>query len=235
MTNEQMTDLINRHLGITDSYQAPDRLMQILYDRDDRETVFKNMLEAFRYDVTYDWFHLYFQDEHADRKKKKQDFTPKSVATLLSKLTEGEGDVLDVAAGTGGLLITKWDEDRVRAGFFAYSPANHFYQAEELSDRAIPFLLFNLAIRGMNATVAHVDSLSRKAKGVFFIQNDLNDAGAFSSINVFPYEEQVERTFNVKFVERAYPPLIESKNIPHHVEHHLSKPHSHEQTQLTLF
>ena len=81
------TNKINQLLGITDSYQAPDRLMKILLgDREEREDIFRKFLEVFDYDVNYDWFNEYFQDEHANRKKLKQDFTPTDVSNLITKL-----------------------------------------------------------------------------------------------------------------------------------------------------
>lgn len=44
MTNQVR---INELLGITDSYQAPGRLLEILYDRPQREQLFRKFLEAF--------------------------------------------------------------------------------------------------------------------------------------------------------------------------------------------
>ena len=58
---------------------------------------------------------------------------------------------------------------------FDYEPRDYYYTAEELSDRAIPFLLFNMLIRGMNGNVVQCDVLTREATGAFFIQNDAND------------------------------------------------------------
>src|SRR5699024_11963618 len=89
-----MTDVltkINNLLGIKESYKAPDRLMEILYmDKTERDKHFMDFLNAFDKDVTYDWFHDYFQDEHADRKNQKQDFTPQSVSSLLSQMVRSE-------------------------------------------------------------------------------------------------------------------------------------------------
>ena len=73
---------INEQFGITDSYQAPEALLKILYNKEVREQIFLNFLEEYEGNVSYDWFTLYFQEEHADRKNKKQDFTPNSVASL---------------------------------------------------------------------------------------------------------------------------------------------------------
>ncbi|EJC3118106.1 SAM-dependent DNA methyltransferase, partial [Enterococcus faecalis] len=71
------TEKINELLGVDDAYKAPEALMDILLNRDKREIVFNKFLEI-ENDLTFDWFHEYFQDEHADRKVKKQDFTPNS-------------------------------------------------------------------------------------------------------------------------------------------------------------
>ncbi len=93
---------------------------------------------------------------------------------------------------------------------FVYKPSMFFYTCEELSDRAVPFLLFNLLIRGMNAVVLHCDALTRDSYGAFFVQNDQDDHTQFSSLNVFPYTENTEKYLGIKFIEKRYVPLIES-------------------------
>ena len=101
---------INRMLGITDSYQAPEKIMNILTG-DEKECirVFKEFLNYFKCDISYDWFHEYFEDEHADRKNNKQDFTPKCLSTLVSKLLGSDtGVTYEPTAGTGGMLISKY-------------------------------------------------------------------------------------------------------------------------------
>lgn len=129
--------------------------MSLVLDDDKRDQLFKSFLEK-ETDLSYDWFHEYYQDEQSDRKNKKQDFTPNSVGKLLAKITKGNKSTLDIAAGTGGLTIQKWNEN----------PDNIFY-CEELSDRALPFLLFNLSIRNMTAFVFHGDSLTREYKKIY--------------------------------------------------------------------
>src|SRR5699024_3803658 len=106
-----VTEKINNLLNIKDSYQAPQRIMEILYsDKETRDKYFMDFLNAFDMDVTYDWFHEYFQDEHADRKQHKQDFTPNSISQLLSAIVgEGDGSYYEPAAGTGGILIQRWN------------------------------------------------------------------------------------------------------------------------------
>lgn len=210
---EANVDQINELLGITESYKAPDALMKILFNRENREELFRSMLELFHYEMDKDWFHVYFQDEHADRKQKKQDFTPTSISNLLANITGAPADGMyyEPCAGTGGLTIAAWHNHRIQHSPFEYKPSKYYYTVEELSERALPFLLFNLMIRGMNATVVQCDVLTREAKAAFFIQNDKDDHMLFSSLNVLPYSKEVEDYLAIKFTDEViYGPHIES-------------------------
>ena len=208
---------INKILGIRDSYKAPDRLMDILYgDIKERDKVFKQFLELYNYDVSWDWFHEYFQEEHAERKSRKQDFTPESIAKVLSGVADmpDNSTIYEPTAGTGGVLITNWNQTRMKSNPFTYRPSNYFHLVEELSDRTLPYLLFNLIIRGMNAVVIHGDTLTRESYGVFFIQNDGDDHMKYSSLNRMKYNEDTEKMFNVKFVEEKHKPILQSQSMP---------------------
>lgn len=225
---------INEQLGVNDSYQAPNAMWEILYNKEVREQVIRNFLKEYDGSVDYDWFLRYFQEEHADRKEKKQDFTPKSIAQLLSEITLGDSEevtslIMDAPAGTGSLLINRWSRERYKSSPFDYKPGWYLHVAEDLSDRAIPFLIFNLIARGMNAVVAHCDVLSRECFGVFFIQNDKDDHMMFSNLNLIPYPENTplsnEKPLNwfetesvtllpgleYKFTHQMYKSISESK------------------------
>jgi len=132
----------------------------------------------------------------------------------MNKLVNTKDDnYFEPAAGTGGIVIDYYYQMCTKQLPWDYKPSEHYHTLEELSDRAIPFLLFNMAIRGMNATVIQIDSLSREnCKGVFFIQNVKNDALAFSDINIMPYSDMVKKEFNIKsWSDERYPEHIESK------------------------
>ena len=196
---------INRILGISESYQAPGKIMEILYDRHRREKAFEYLKELHGWDLSYDWFHEYFQDEHADRAKKKQDFTPDSIGrTLAAIIQPGIGVYKEQACGTGGLVIKAWDESRKGKLPWEFNPSNYFYELEELSERTIPFLLINLMIRGVNASVLHCDTLTRRAYGAFYIQNYNNDALSYSDLNVLPYTAYTEQLLDITFTEQKY-------------------------------
>ena len=247
---------INEQLGVSDSYQAPGALLRILYDKEVREQIFLNFLQEYENDVSYDWFTLYFQEEHADRKNKKQDFTPNSVAKLLSELTDGNDCnnslIYDAPAGTGGLLINKWDNERMKSNPFDYKPGWYLHVAEDLSERAIPFLLFNIMVRGMNAVVSHCDVITREAFGTFFIQNDKDDHLSFSNINLIPYPDETPDKGETplswgeavdylvvgglwcRYTKRLYEPIVESAgpdgdSVPSYVVDALSKEGYHDE------
>ena len=216
------TEQINRALGIKESYQASDVLMKILFKKTEREELFKEILEL-DWHLDHDIFLVYFEEEHANKKKYAQDFTPDSIAQILSKIIEIEsngncGTIMDVASGTGSLIIRKWFDDRTKANPLNYKPSNYFYHCEELSDRALPFLLFNLMIRGMNATVVHGDALTRDAKQIYLIQNTNDDYQKYSDINVMPHTDSIMKEFDIrKWLEDPID-HIENRECPYYLK-----------------
>lgn len=164
------TDTINKILGITDSYQAPQAMLNKMLDDEQRIGIFDEFLEC-ETDLSYEWFHDYFENEHADRKIKKQDFTPHSVSNLLSILAGKNNSYFEAAAGTGGIMIQSW---------LLNQNVECWYQVEELSERSIPFLIFNMAIRGMKGIVLKGDSLT----GEFEVAYELIRNGKYSNVRL---------------------------------------------------
>lgn len=209
---------VNKILGIDESYKAPERMLNLILDDEKRPEIFKKFLDVST-DMSFDWFHEYYQDEQAERKSQKQDFTPDSIAQLLNDLVEKDrsaGEYFEPAAGTGGVLIKRWWNDRLKdpvhlahvkksvlnknegISIFTYDPRNYWYQVEEMSDRALPFLIFNMSIRGMNGAIVQCDSLSRKTKEVYFIRNNTSDFLAFSDVIKMPHTKEVEDFYHIK-------------------------------------
>lgn len=194
--------------GIDESYKAPGVIMDILFNEVERKRLFNELLVVMDYNVSFDWFYEYFQNEHAERKSKKQDFTPPCVADLLSKIAlvsgGNNGNYYECCAGTGGIMIKHWDNHRKTYTPFSYKPYYHFAFVEELSDRSIPFLLLNMMVRGINGIVIHGDSLTRKCKNVYFICNTENDHMKFSGISVIPHTKEFEEEFHIKFIDNNF-------------------------------
>ena len=83
-------------------------------------------------DLSIDWMQRIYQFYCADRKEKKQDYTPVALSRLVAFLTncDNETVVYDCCAGSGSLTIQKWN-------------TNHDLQfvCEELDENVIPILL----------------------------------------------------------------------------------------------
>lgn len=158
---------INELIDVEESFHASYKLTEILKVKKERELLFRKFLEI-ETDFSFDWFTEYFQAEHSDRKGKKQDFTPDGIVRVASGVLSQTISNADICAGTGGLTIKRYSENK-DASFYC----------EEFSDRAMPFLLFNLAIRNVDAIVCHGDSLTREFKAIY----KLSKSSEFSEID----------------------------------------------------
>lgn len=189
--------IVNELLDVDDSYKAPESLLKIMLDDEQRPILFDKFLEI-DCDVSRDWFVDYFQEEHAERKRFNQDFTPEAVSILLGKLVGGSNKYFESAAGSGGLMIKAWHQHRMEAGPSRFDPRSYWYHLEELSDRTAPFLIFNMAIRGMNGVILHGDSLTRVFKNVYFIRNDTPDFLRYSEVIVMPKTDELKKELNIE-------------------------------------
>ncbi len=206
--------------GATSHYEFEEFLRKSLLDKKVRTEFYKKMSEEV-FDLSIDSFRGYFEEYAAERKSNQQDYTPQSVAILGAQIIElSESSNIsskyrfgDVAAGTGALLITAWDSDRKKVSPFNYYPHNYVYYAEEKADNVIPYLLHNLAFRGMNAVVVHGDALERAAKQIYFIQNAVDDPFSYSDINIFKHNEIVKAEFNIKEWLEEEKEHIESEKV----------------------
>ena len=163
---ELNNEIINNLIGIKESFELPDKLMKLLSDKETRIKLFNDFMK-YDIDLSNDVFRDYFQEEHADRKGLKQDYTPDCLCQLLSKLHDKADKVLDVCSGTGSLSIFTYNTNK-----------EAYYQCEELSSRSIPVLLFNLSIRGINGLIIQTDILKDKISHIYKLTNN----GQFSDI-----------------------------------------------------
>lgn len=164
-------NVINQTFGITESFQLPEKLISILFNTDQRDAMFQEFLKL-EPDLSYDLFTNYFQEQHSNRESMMQDFTPAALADLLPALVDQFNSVVDICAGTGGLSIACWNKNK-DAEFYC----------EELSERAIPLLLFNLSIRNIAAYVVRKNVLT----GEVYDAYKLTKSDRFSKIEIIPY------------------------------------------------
>ena len=127
-----------------------DALMACVRDRDtDKMAAFCDLVD---WNLRVDWLQQIYQYYLADRQEKKQDYTPASVAQLMGQLAGDTEQIVDLCAGSGALIIQKWSRT-----------PNVQVTAIELDESVIPFLLFNLAVRNIRASVLRMDALTDDA------------------------------------------------------------------------
>ena len=173
-----------RIFNVEDIIDLPQAAMNIVMgDRERRDAVYRELLSVNRYDMSFDWFRQLYEEEFAQRKKQKQDFTPVEVSEIVAKIAlPTEGTIHEPTAGTGGLIISAWWEQCRRAIPWDYYPSQHMISVWELSDRAIPLLLLNLSIRGIMGYVFHGDVLEGTVKARYILLNRSDDALGFSDV-----------------------------------------------------
>jgi len=183
---------INQVLGIDDSYQAPDAVLQLMQSGDivARDRVYYEMAGLFGCDYSKDWFFEYFQEEHADRHQNKQDFTPPCIADIIHNVlhsepfnsSESRHITYDPAAGTGQLLIRDWYDTRRKFMPWDYKPMDHLVVCAELSVKTVPFLLFNLSVRGICGMVFHMNTMTEDIYNIYALTNRRNDPLCYSDV-----------------------------------------------------
>ena len=99
-------------------------------------------------DLSRDWLQAIYQYNLADRKEKKQDYTPLCLARFMGLLAGNSKRITDLCAGSGALIIQKW----------VISPDTKFH-AVELDDSVIPFLLFNMVVRNIECNVVKMNAI----------------------------------------------------------------------------
>lgn len=169
MTKKDLQDLFK----IEDILDLP-KVISELHESDgiEKDFVYKKLLEINNYDMSFDWFQCIYEEEFAQRKQNKQDFTPKCVSVLLSKLTGArKGKIYEPTAGNGGLIIANWNFRKDELGE-EFKAEEHPVECWELSDRSIPLLLLNLSIRGIVGTVNHGDVLTKEIKAKYVLSSD---------------------------------------------------------------
>lgn len=167
-----------------DIRMLPEAILKVVLGvKEQRDAIYQQLLEAHRYDMSYDWFQSLYEEELSQRKKMKQDFTPNSVGVLASMIANNhKGSVHEPTAGNGSMLIADWWQRCKRLFPWEHFPSEHMVDCWELSDRSIPILLLNLSIRGMMGYVTHGDVLENEIKQRYILLNGKDDTLAFSDV-----------------------------------------------------
>lgn len=151
---------IQKFFGAETVEKLPAKLLEAILSNPER--IFSKYLDLVG-ELETDFLQKGYQFYLSDRGKgtKQQDYTPPSIAKLCGKLAicPTGGVVYDCCAGSGALTIAKHKQDNSLR-----------FVCEELDENVIPFLLFNLAIRGITADVIHGDVLKNEIYEVYTVR-----------------------------------------------------------------
>lgn len=178
MTKETLLKIFR----IEDLRLLPEKIMSVLFSQE-RDMVFQELIQQNNYDVSYEWFQHIYEEEFSERSQKKQDFTPNTLGQLCSQICGNtDGATHEPTAGNGSMIIADWWRKCQQHLVWDFKPSRNKVDCWELSDRSIPILLLNLAIRGIAGTVHHGDVLTGEEKACYELINENDDCLCFSTI-----------------------------------------------------
>lgn len=137
--------------------QLSEKTMRVVLSNDFEKM--DKFVELIGNDLSIDYIQKVYQYYLADRKEKKQDYTPKSLAKLMAILAMSKDKkIIDMCAGSGALTIQAWNLDN-----------DIVVECLEFDETVIPFLLFNLQVRNIEGIVKHMDVLENEIFNIYKI------------------------------------------------------------------
>ena len=146
MELKELTDKMMQLLEIKNTEEMSKKLFDIV--RKNNISMYEKFDELVENDLSVDWMQKIFQYYQADRKEKKQYYTPRALADFIGRLAGNPNTIIDLCAGSGALTIQKWNQNH-DIEFVLY----------EFDENVLPFLLFNMALRNIKWTAYHSDVL----------------------------------------------------------------------------
>jgi type I restriction enzyme M protein len=145
MELKELTDRTFELFGVDNPDNLGSALMESVSNTD-KLKAFYDLIDG---DLSIDWLQMIYQYYLADRKEKKQDYTPKSLARFMGMLAGDDETIVDMCAGSGALIIQKWNQNH-----------DTKFKAIEIDDNVIPFLLFNMVLRNIRCRVFQMNALT---------------------------------------------------------------------------
>lgn len=135
---------IKNILEISEIFELSEKLNKIMNNKEEREQYFHKIVNA-GLDLKTDFIRDLYQEEAAQRKQLKQDYTPDCLCNLFYQTATEPHEILDECAGTGSLAI-----EYINHGVDEIT-------CIEKSKTVFPLLLMNMAIRNVSGYVVRGD------------------------------------------------------------------------------
>lgn len=146
---KELTTETLKIFNVTDTKNLGGALFECVVSGD--ETKMNEFCNLVKNDLSKDWLQMIYQYYLAEREQKKQDYTPKCLAQFLSRLIGKSNSTIDMCSGSGALTIQRWNE----------YPDMEF-ELYEFDKNVIPYLIFNMAVRNINAVIHQSDVLQQE-------------------------------------------------------------------------
>lgn len=177
-----------KHLtGSMETTDIPNKLLAMMIPYD-KNNALDNIIGA-GVDLNSDFLRDFFEEVHAERSARKQDFTPSGVSQLISHLQKHGQRYFETAAGIGGLVVGEWVN-------------NHdiIVDLEEISGVALAYLLLNLSIRNITGTVKHGDSITGEVYSYYI----LTKGDKFSDIEIVDNIDQQDTSADMSSINPPF-------------------------------
>lgn len=149
MELKQLTTETLRIFNVPGTEKLGEALLKcVMFNDEIKMNEFCNLVKN---DLSKDWLQMIYQYYLAEREQKKQDYTPKCLAQFLSRLIGESDSTIDMCSGSGALTIQRWNEYPDMA-----------FELYEFDENVIPYLIFNMAVRNINAVIHQSDVLQQE-------------------------------------------------------------------------
>lgn len=157
MELKELTTQTLKIFNVSDTKNLGSALLECAMSNDEiKMNDFCNLVEN---DLSKDWLQMIYQYYLAEREQKKQDYTPKCLAQFLSRLIGESDSTIDMCSGSGALTIQRWNE----------YPDMEF-ELYEFDENVIPYLIFNMSVRNINAVIHQSDVLQQEIVNSWKVQ-----------------------------------------------------------------
>ena len=165
MELKEFTNQILKLLNINTVNDIPEKLMQTIKKPKELKKFIKSYNQLLKKGTQdMDYLQGLYEFWLSNREELSQDYTPQSLAKLVAMLSnhENENTIYDMCCGMGSLTLAKHK---------SHEQCN--YILKELDQNVLPFLLFKLCYKQINAKVYCEDVLTNEKKKTYIIRNGI--------------------------------------------------------------
>ena len=105
----ELRELTDKTLKLFKAKNTKELLSEMMHTVESNDLQIYEKFTEMVEELSTDWLQKIFQYYEADRKEKKQDYTPASLAKLTAKLSGDADVVIDMCAGSGAMTIQRWN------------------------------------------------------------------------------------------------------------------------------